>query len=426
MRTKLGLTGGEPAVTLPRPGWPIAGDTEVTWMEEVVRSGAWSWLGKHERAFCDEFRGFVGAKHCLCLANGTVAIQCALQAVGVEPGDEVIVPGLTWVATAQAAMDIGANVVLVDIDPETLCIDPKAAQAAITPKTKAIVPVHLYGCMCDMDAVMEIAKKHDLKVVEDVAHQQGSRWRDKGAGAIGHAGSFSFQQSKVLTCGEGGAITCDDDQVYETAFALKHVGWRPGNLQESPYDNLVEADRYGHNYRITEMQAVLLRGGLSRLEDQTRRREDNVAYIAEELERIGGPLRAAKRDSRVTRQAYYAMTCHFDPEKAQGVTRDMYIAALRAENAGLGEGYPPVYKSGLLNLYDRTSPIPYRDASLVQDYRNLHLPNTERACYETAVLMEHSRLLGDRAYIDQILCAIKKANDSLSAIAKHFQERRNA
>ena len=184
--------------------------------------------------------------------------------------------------------------------------------------------------------------------------------------------------------------------------------------------------RYGHNYRITEMQAVLLRGGLSRLEDQTRRREDNVAYITEELERTGGPLRVAKRDSRVTRQAYYAMTCHFDPEKAQVVTRNMYIAALRAENAGLSEGYRPVYKSRLLNLYDRTSPIPYRDASLVQDYRNLHLPNTERACYETAVLMEHSRLLGDRAYIDQILCAIKKANDSLSAIAKHFQERRNA
>ncbi len=420
--TKLAIAGGQPAVSLPAPQWPVAGDVEARWMEEVVRTGRWSWLGEHERAFCEEFRRFIGTRYCVCLANGTVTLQCALQAVGVEPGDEVIVPGLTWVATAQAAMDIGAGVVLVDIEPETLCIDPVAIEAAVTPRTRAVIPVHLYGCMCDMDAVMDIARRRGLKVVEDAAHQHGSRWRDRGAGAIGDAGSFSFQQSKVLTCGEGGAVTCNDDQVYETVFALKHVGCRPADVRQSPYDGLVEADRYGHNYRITEMQAVLLRGGLRRLEDETRRREENVARIAGELARMGGPLRAAPRDARVTRQAYYSMTCHFDPEKADGVTRDGYAAALRAENACFNTPYAPVYRNRLLNLYDRTSPVPYRDPSTVQDYRTLRLPNTERACFETALLLEQRRLLGDRVYTDQFLRAIAKVNDALAVVRRHCKE----
>ena len=195
----LAICGGRPAVSMAAPAWPVTGELEVAWMEAVVRSGKWSWIGPHETAFSQDFAEFIGAKYCLCLSNGTVTLQCALQAVGVEPGDEVIVPGLTWVATAQAALDIGADVVFVDIDPKTLCIDPKAFEKAITPRTKAIIPVHLYGCMCDMDAIMEIARRHNIKVVEDVAHQHGSRWRNRGAGAIGDAGSFSFQQSKVLT-----------------------------------------------------------------------------------------------------------------------------------------------------------------------------------------------------------------------------------
>jgi len=164
-------------------------------MRDVVRSGRWSWLDPHERAFCEEFAAFIGTRHAVALANGTVTFQCTLQAVGVEPGDEVIVPGMTWVATAQAAMDIGANVVFADVDPETLTLDPDSFAKAIIHRTKAVIPVHLYGCMCDMDAILSIASRHRLKVVEDVAHQHESQWRGKGAGALGlgDAGSFSFQ-----------------------------------------------------------------------------------------------------------------------------------------------------------------------------------------------------------------------------------------
>ena len=406
---KLAIHGGAPAVSRPAPRWPIAGDLEVTWMEGVIRSGQWSWLGVHEVAFCNEFKGFIGSRYCVGLANGTVTIQCALQAVGVEPGHEVIVPGLTWCATAQAAFDVGANVVFVDIDPETLCIDPKAIEKAITPRTKAIIPVHLYGCMCDMDAIMAIARKHKLKVVEDVAHQHGSRWRNRGAGAIGDAGSFSFQQSKVLTCGEGGAVTCNDDEVYRTVFALKQVGWTP---------EMAPANRYGHNYRMNEMQAVLLRGGMTRIEEQTRIRDENAQYIAARLRRMGGPLQAARRDPRITRQAYYAMTLVYDPKKAGGLHKNGYCHALGAERCSMGGTYWPVYSAPLLNLYDRTSPVPYRNSKQLQDYKSLKLPNTERAVNDTAVALPHTHLLGDQAYIDELLTAVDKVNHALPAVRR--------
>ena len=419
MDNKPALMGGDPVVTLKHQEWPVVGEQEIEWMNEVVRSGKWSWMGPHEVAFCEEYARFIGSKHCICLSNGTVTMQCALQAAGVEPGDEVIVPGLTWVATAQAAMDIGANVVLVDIDDETFCISPQAVEAAVTERTRAIIPVHLYGCMCDMDAIMEIARRHDLWVIEDVAHQHGSRWRDCGAGAIGDAGSYSFQQSKVLTSGEGGAITCNDDALYETAFCLKQVGWTP------PPD-MRPGNHYGHNYRITEMQCVLLRAGLQRLEEQTLVREKNALAFAEGLQAIGGPLRAARRDPRVTRQAYYAMTLHFDPAAAGGLSREQYIAALAAEGLGLGTPYAPVYRNPLLNLYDTTSPMPYRDPAVVQNYADLHLHAVERICGETGIVLMHYHLLAESTYIAQLLQAVEKVNSRLDELKVHFDTQADA
>ncbi len=408
----LALKGGKPAVDRPAPAWPISGDLEVAWMEAVVRGGQWSWLGPHERAFCQEFAGFIGSRHAMLLANGTVTLQCALQAVGVRPGDEVILPGLTWTATLQAALDIGANAVVVDIDPETYCIDAKAVEAAVTPRTKAILPVHLYGCMADMDALWELAGRHNLKIVEDVAHQHGSRWRNRGAGALGDAGSFSFQQSKVLTCGEGGGITCNDDAVHEAAFCLKHVGWMP--------DLRTPGNRYGHNYRGTEMQAVLLRGGLRRLPEHLRIREESAALLSEGFERLGGPLRAARRDPRVTRQSYYAMTLHYDAAKAGDLERGQYAAALAAEGFPLSAPYPPVYRHAILNLYDDTSPVPFRDPAVLQNYADLRLPVTERVVGEEGLVLGHTHLLGDRAYIDQLLAAMAKVNDRLEEVRGHF------
>ncbi|NLB55300.1 MAG: DegT/DnrJ/EryC1/StrS family aminotransferase [Lentisphaerae bacterium] len=409
MTPELALSGGAPAVKNAVPNWPIAGDLEVAWMEGVVRSGAWSWKGHHETAFSREFQNFIGSKYCLCLANGTVTIQCALQAVGVRPGDEVIVPGLTWVATAQAVLDIGADVVLVDVNPDTMSLDPKAFDKAITPKTKAVIPVHLYGCMCDMDAIMKIAQKHNIKVVEDVAHQHGSRWRNIGAGAIGDAGSFSFQQSKVLTSGEGGAVTCNDEEIYRIVHCLKQVGWGPDGKA---------GNEYGHNYRITEMQAVLLRGGMTRILEQTLKREENAAYLTEQLAKIGGPVQAVKRDPRVTRQAYYAMTLKFDPRKADGLTRSQYANAANREGCALVSPYAPVYANPLLDLYSSTSPVPYRDQKKIQNFKELKLPGVEKAARETGLLIMHYLLLADKDFLDQWLIGIDKVNSNLKKVAE--------
>ena len=394
-------------------------DEDAAVVAEVVKSGKWSWLGPHEVAFCEEYAKFIGAKHCICLANGTVTMQCALQAVGVRPGDEVIAPGLTWVATIQAALDIGANVVMVDVDPETLCMDPAAARAAVTPRTKALLPVHLYGQMCDMDAILALAKERGLKVVEDVAHQYGSQWRGVGAGALGDAGSFSFQQSKVLTCGEGGAVTCNDDEVRRVVFGLKQVGWapKPGVVAEPGKPPALEAGNlYGHNYRMTEMQAALLRRGRARLEEQTQRREENAAYLTAGLAKMGGPLRAARRDARVTRQAYYCMHYVFDPAKA-GLTREEYRKALAAEGVTFGTPYEPVYRHPPPHLYHPTSPIPFRSC-VPQAFHSLRLPNVEKACEETAMLMGQTTLLGGRKLMDEILAAVDKVNKNLKRVRK--------
>lgn len=404
LQSKLAVNGGPPAVRLQPPAWPVSDDLDVAHMESVVRSGNWSWMGPHETAFCRDYAEFIGTQHCLLLANGTVTLQCALQAVGVKPGDEVIVPGVTWVATLQAALDIGANAVVVDVDPETVCLDPAAFEAAITPKTRAVIPVHIYGCMCDMDAINAIASRHGIKVVEDVAHQHGSRWRNRGAGALGDVGSFSFQQSKVLTSGEGGATTCNDQEIHETIFALKHVGWKP--------DLRTPGNRYGHNYRATEMQAVLLRGGLRRLPEQIARREDAAAFLREAFAAAGGPLRIARPDERVTRQSYYGLTLHYEGP----APRAAYVAALAAEGFPLALPYPPVHRHPILNLYDATSPVPFRDPGLIQNYAELDLPVTMRWSRESGLVLNHPLLLGSRDYLRQLVDALRKVNDQLESL----------
>ena len=202
-----------------------------------------------EAEFAEKFAAFSRAKYCVCLMNGTVALQLALEALDIGAGDEVIVPGYTWQATAAACLDVNAIPIIVDVDPETYCIDPALVEAAITPRTRAIIPVYLYGSMADMERIMEIARKHDLKVIEDCAQTHGSRWREMGAGAIGDVGSFSMQHSKVLTSGEGGATITNDDNLYDRLCALRHCG-RPREGEKSPIQS--------GNYRMTEFQAAVL------------------------------------------------------------------------------------------------------------------------------------------------------------------------
>ena len=226
----LAILGGSPVrdtKTNPWPKWPVWDKKEETALLEVLNSGVWSYNGPKETEFNKNFAEFCGVKYAVSAANGTVTLQMALEACGIGVGDEVILPGLTWQATAATIVDVNATPILVDVCEDTWCIDPKEIEKAITPRTKAIIPVHLYGSFADMDEVMRIAKEHNLFVIEDCAHKHGGEWNGKKAGSIGDIGSFSYQLSKHLTAGEGGTVTTNNFELYEKLDALRNCGRRP-------------------------------------------------------------------------------------------------------------------------------------------------------------------------------------------------------
>src|SRR6185295_13016886 len=199
--SELAILGGTKTRTEPYPQWPLWDQRDIDAVTEVIKSGRWggyTYPGPKTAELAKKFAEMQGGGYAVAMANGTITMEVALRAADIGWGDEVIVPAYTFQATAGAAMVAGAIPVIVDIDPETYCIDPKAIEAAITPKTKAIIVVHLAAQMADMDAIMDLAERHNLIVIEDSAHAHGARWRGRGAGTIGHFGSFSLQSSKIL------------------------------------------------------------------------------------------------------------------------------------------------------------------------------------------------------------------------------------
>ena len=213
--SELALFGGEKTREQPYPAWPLTDQRDINALARVVRSGNWGgfpYPGVQTQELLDSFLELTGGRHAVALMNGTLTLEVALRAAGIGWGDEVIVPAYTFQATASAPMMAGAIPVLVDIDPRTFCIDPAAIEAAITPRTRAIIPVHIASQMADMDAIMGIAAARDLVVIEDAAHAHGAVWDGRGAGTIGHFGSFSMQSTKILTAGEGGLLLCRDER----------------------------------------------------------------------------------------------------------------------------------------------------------------------------------------------------------------------
>jgi len=247
---KLAVLGGETIGPVHYPKWPIYDQQEIDALAEVVKSGVWGLPGNKSKEFEEKFAAYCNTAHAVTAVNGTLTLRLAMEALGIGPGDEVIVPGLTFQATASAVLDVNAIPVLVDIDPNTYTIDPQGIEAALTSKTKCIIPVHLYGRISNMDAIMSIARKHGLWVLEDCAHQHGSVWDGKPVGSIGDVGSFSMQSSKVLNSGEGGVLTTNDDRIADLLRSLRNVG--------HPAKAGGPAMQSG-NYRLSEFQAASLR-----------------------------------------------------------------------------------------------------------------------------------------------------------------------
>jgi dTDP-4-amino-4,6-dideoxygalactose transaminase len=398
MKELLAINGG-PKTTDKDFNWPVYDETDVRMVAEIVRSGKWGNpdCGDAVLAFENEFASFCGTKFALTCANGSVALRLALIACGVKPGDEVIVPPYTFIATASIVIEANCVPVFADIDPDTYNISPAAIEKAITKRTKAIIPVHFAGQACDMDAIMSIAKKHNLHVIEDSAHSHGAEYKGKKLGSIGDAGCFSFQSSKNLTSGEGGMVITNDESLYDLMNSLRNVGRVKGG-------QWYEHHNPGCNYRITQMQAVLLSSQLKRVNDQTALRHRNGTYLNSLLEKIDG-IKPLARGVGETIHSYHIYIFKYDKSKFNNLSKAEFSKILAAEGVPCFMGYPePLYKQP---LFQERNFMCYAIPPEV-DYSQVCCPVTEKACHEEAVWIFQNTMLGSKEDMDKFAEAILK------------------
>ena len=412
----LAINGGTPIRTAKWPEWPrpetAAHAAEL--VGEALRSGKWGGDGPMETEFSQKFAQFQHARHGVCVSSGTTALQTAFEAAGIGAGDEVIVPGLTWIATASAVLATNGVPVFADISRETFCLDAHSAETAITPRTKAIVPVHISGAMTDMDAIIELARRHNLLVIEDAAHAHGSLWRCpdgevRGAGAIGDMGCFSFQASKSLTSGEGGIVLTSHDALADRCWSFRNVG-RARNAGE-PYV-------LGFNFRISEVQAAVLLAGLECLDGELATRDENGMYLNRRLGELPG-VRPAKRDARVVRQAYYGYIFAFEPEAWGGVTRNRFAKALQAEGIRAAGGWgAPVYGMPYWQVKKERYPFASRYDPTAPDYAPPSCAYSEQFTYHEQMTLPHPVLLGTREDTEDAARAIEKLWEHRAELAE--------
>ena len=337
---KPAVLGGKKVRTERWPSWPVIDKREEEALIGTLKSGQWyrGSDGKRAAAFEKAYAELTGAKGCLATANGTSALLTSLAVLGVGPGDEVIVPPYTFVATVNVVLMLNALPVFVDSDRETFQIDARKIEAAITPQTKVLMPVHLGGAAADLDAILGIAKKRNLLVVEDACQAHLGEWRGKKVGTYGATGCFSFQASKNLNSGEGGAILTNDEALLEKCFAF-HNNSRGRKV--SGYD-FAYASR-GLNLRLSEFQSALLVAQMSRLEEQSKRRSENAAYLTSMLREIPG-LHPARMYDGCTRNAYHLYMFRYEKEKFANMPRAKFVKAMEAEGVPCSHGYSPLNK----------------------------------------------------------------------------------
>jgi L-glutamine:2-deoxy-scyllo-inosose/3-amino-2,3-dideoxy-scyllo-inosose aminotransferase len=386
----LAITGGDRLRNEPFPSWPIVDEAvEGERLRSVLQSGKWSSDGPLEQEFEAKFAKRHGVSSAIAVSNGTVSIVLALRAIGIKPGDEVIVPALTWTATATAVLEVNAVPVLVDIDPESLCIDVEAVAAAITPRTVAVIPVHLYSAMPDMTALTALCQKHGLKIIEDCAHAHGAAFEGKSAGAIGDIGSFSFQSSKVMTSGEGGLLTTNSPELGNRLYSLKNCGRIVGDRGEV---------LLGGNHRLSEWQHAILLGQLERLDEQREVRERSIAILTERLLSVPG-VSVQKCPVGVTSRPQYRLVLHYRKSEAGGIPIQQFVEAVCAEGVPLERTYGvihqhPTYLVGQLSWY-------------AQRLVRTRCPKAEEV-QESVCTVPHQLLLGTPQDLESIAAAIEK------------------
>lgn len=401
----LAINGGTPvSVEKIKPmAWPPLNEETADKLKELYFSRQWSFNCPAEIDTAQAFADLHDAKHGIFMANGTVTLECALRAGGIGEGDEVIVPALTWIATAMVAYNVGAIPVFVDVDPETLCLAPEKLAEAVTPKTKAVIPVHLYGSMADMEAIKAICDKHDLFLLEDCAHMQGGKWDGKGVGTWGDVGSFSFQQSKTVSCGEGGICITNDDKLAELIYRAKHIGYDSAGFQGAA-NNGPPVGLECHNYRSTGFHAIIAGGQLPGLSALLKKYNKNADILSDKLAGIAG-LRVQKKGRLSTLQGYYGMTFIFDGETLKDVPVDSILKAVYEEGVPMARTYGPVYQHMLFNLEE-------------SDYRisGGSCPAAEYAGFERAVFLPHQYLGCEEAVVEKIGDIIAKVANNANEL----------
>jgi dTDP-4-amino-4,6-dideoxygalactose transaminase len=402
--SQLAILGGSPVRTEPFSRWPQHRPTDVERLVQQVASRRWGGFpvpGPVSGPFAEQFATMHGARYGLCVTNGTHAITIALQALGVGFGDEVIVPAYTWDGTATAALAAGAVPVFADVDPDTYCIDPKAVERAITPRTKAIVPVHLALRFADMDALLELARTRGLAVVEDCAHAHGGALDGRGAGSMGDAGCFSFQESKLMTAGEGGMVITSRLDCYEAMQTIINCGRASLTDQHG-------IRKLGSNYRMTELQACLLVGQMEQLPAFREIRTRHAALLTQLLAEIEG-VRPLPPQPRLTAETIYNYIFQYRPERHPAPSRDLFVAALEKEGIPCdGRFYEPVYKSDLFYVTAENSPQLALNREVPIDCSQASCPVSERAAYAEAVWLPQFLLIGTENDVHDVARAVAK------------------
>jgi dTDP-4-amino-4,6-dideoxygalactose transaminase len=417
MNPELALFGGPKSCDFEFPRWPVFDQQEETALVDVCRSGLWwlpsGWQGSDLAGtgltsqvveFGKEFGAFHDVEFASPTSSGTAALDTALRAFGFQIGDEVIVPAYTYIATATCALQNNLVPIFADIDPETYNLDPARVEEAITDRTRAVIPVHFAGQVADMDALRDLCDRRGLRLIEDAAHAHGAEWRGAKAGSLGDAGVFSFQGSKNMTAGEGGAVTTSDAEYSRIVDSLI---WGGREIGQPWY----EVHRLGWTYRMTEFQAALLRVQLARIDAQNAQRERAARRLDAQLAQIEG-LQPLRRDERATRCAYHLYVLRIDPA-ALGVPRAKFLEALAAEGVPAFAGYEaPLYANPLFrkqNFINGAFPLSteYHGPLDYDEFAGL-CPATEKACREESIWMTHNLLLAPDDHLDAVAEAIGK------------------
>ena len=398
---KLALYGGPKIRSTPFPAWPIVGSNDEQAWINVLRKGRWNrTAGNYTQQFEERWAQIIGAKYCVATANGTASLIVALNALGIGPGDEVIVPPYTFNATINAVLMQHALPVFVDSDPETFQIDAGKIEAAITKRTACIMPVHLGGSAADMDTILAVAKKHKVPVLEDACQAHLAEWKGRKVSGLGDIGCFSFQASKNLNSGEGGAVLTNNEALLHRARGFHNNG--------NPYGSPFAYSGAGANLRMTEFQGALLLEQLTRLEAQSEIRTRNANQLTGQLKEIEG-ITPARQYEGCTRNAYHLYMFRYNREHFHNTSKQVFLNALAAEGIPCYGGYTPLNKSAALSstLNGKAYRYIYSAKELADLNDRNHCPKNDQLC-EEGVWIPQTALLADSESMDHIAQAIRK------------------